>query len=195
MPATAKRPRKAAKATSKPGPIPAVMVGFMPKALRWGPRSPAGIVLGHLATGVTWELAARAAHLHPATPRRWNSRGAEALGEHEDLTTALRATPDPEARACLVFHAYAEAARGEPVINALGQIVRAGKTEWRAAAHALRVLPQASDFRERSRHEVTGEDGGPVRLDVHEDAERTILDLAEQFAAESAIDPQDPASG
>jgi hypothetical protein len=59
------------------------------------------------------------------------------------------------------------------VSNALATIARASQAEWRAAALALKVLPGARDYRETTRAEVTGADGGPVTVD----AGRVMLDL------------------
>jgi hypothetical protein len=182
----------------KPGPIPAVLRGFSynppdghpdhdyneDPGPHWRHDSPVDRVLKVLLSGAKWELAAAVAGLHESTPRAWNLRGEAIL---TDTITRVGATPDapldldgyaehaesPEDLALVAFHLAAREARALPVSNALATIARASQAEWRAAALALKVLPGARDYRETTRAEVTGADGGPVTVD----AGRVMLDL------------------
>lgn len=192
------RQRTLTDPTSRPGPKPLILRGFTytaptdpasSGAWNWTPKTPAAEVLAALAIGATWEHAASFALLHHATPRAWNARGEAALGDHPDLDHLAASGADPELVAYAAFHVAANDARSAPVVGALESIDRARRGgDWKAGAHVLKVLPQARDYRETSRHEVTGEDGEPVRVAATLGAEQAILDLAERIAAETTDD-------
>lgn len=199
------RPRRDTAGPGVPGPSPKVLIGFRydpPGAIAgttptpegmaaFAPDSPAGRLLTALAMGCTWTDASALARLHPETARQWNTRGQEALSTHESIDALHATDPVPETLAYAAFHLLAAEARAQPVGTALGQIIRASDDDWRAAAHVLKVLPQARDYREVTRHTVAGdEDGGPVAFDLGEFAAATMLDLAQQFAANPG--PPDP---
>lgn len=190
--------KRAPRARAVPGvrgPAPLVLRGFTftpptdtaPGTATWAPKSPGAEVLAALAVGASWAHAAHYAHLHEETPARWNNRGALALADHDNLDALHATNPDPETLAYAAFHVAAAEARITPVVGALDQIDRARRGgDWKAGAHQLKVLPQARDYRETTRQEVTGEDGGPVRADITIEAEQAILDLAERIATEAA---------
>lgn len=205
-----KRPRLATAGPGVPGPAPKVLLGFRyhppgtvtsttptPEGMAtFTPDSPAGRLLTALTLGCTWADASALARLHPETARQWNARGAEALDIHEDLDTLHATDPTPEAMAYAAFHLMATDARTTPVRDALGHIIRAGADEWRAAAHVLKVLPQAKDYRETSRHVVGGdEEGGPVVFDLRETAAATMLQLARGFTTPPADDDDQDEEG
>jgi len=55
------------------------------------------------------------------------------------------------------FHLAAGHARAVPILGALEEITRASTGgDWRAAAHLLRILPEARPYRPDPRVEVTG---------------------------------------
>ena len=190
-PSSPRRARRATRATSRPGPDPLVLRGFTPRPTGapdpgwWHPDSPAGQVLGALSIGASWYHASHFARLHERTAIGWNARGAELLGQHLDFESYAPTAPDDEHRAYVAFHLVAAAARVSPVAGALQTIDRARKAgDWRAAAHMLRVLPQARDYTEVSRQEIAGPDDGPVRVDVSRGAEDALLNLARRIAGE-----------
>lgn len=194
-----KRAPRARQVPGVRGPAPLVLRGFTwtpptdttPGTATWAPKSPGAEVLAALAVGASWAHAAHYAHLHEETPSRWNNRGAIALADHDNLD-ALHATgPDPETLAYAAFHVAASEARITPVVGALDQIDRARRGgDWKAGAHQLKVLPQARDYRETTRTEVTGAGGGPVDVDVRADAIREALEAFQaEGAAGAAADP------
>lgn len=196
----AKRTRKPrVRATGVPGPHPLVVRGFsynppkgepgysnaLPDGAAWTPASPAANILIVINAGGTMALAARAAGLHEATPRSWNSRGQDLLGDCPTIDDYAKVAPDLESLALAAFHVSAEAAGADIVYRSLDAIGRA--KDWRAAAHLLRVLPQAKEYRETTRAEITGANGGPIEF--VDEATRTLLALADQFADEEAGKP------
>ena len=178
-------------APGKHGPAPLVVRGFTytppasideEGAAVWTPKSPAGRLLAALAIGATWEHAADYAHLHEATGRTWNDRGKKAIGEHPSLDEYAATDPTPEDLAYAAFAVAAAEARTSPVVGALDEIDRARRRgDIKAAAMQLKHLPQAGPYRETTRTEVTGANGGPVDIDVRADAIREAL---EGFKAE-----------
>jgi hypothetical protein len=159
---------------------------WTPGTATWSHGTPARLLLDVLSVGATWEDAARYAQVADRTARAWNTAGATYLGDHDGLDSLHLTTPPLEHLALAAFHVLAAHARITPVRDALHQISTAGGQDWRAAAHLLKVLPTATEYRERTRHEVTGEDGGPI--DIVAGATETMLDLVRQFAE----DPPDP---
>jgi hypothetical protein len=190
-----KRAARKAVAEAQPGPLPRVLHGFDRKARTWTETSTVGTLLAVLSWGATWEHAAARAKIHPAQPRRWISRGETALVPTPDTILDLDDLDTPDTPddlfACAVLALEAIDRRASPVLDALETISRDSKTEWRAAALALRVLPEAKPYRETTKTELTGEDGGPVVVDHGPSTAQAILDLAGRIAAD-LTDKEDP---
>lgn len=174
----------------RPGSPSRILNGFDRAARTWGPESTAGRFLTTVSWGATLEHAAGRARIHPAQPRRWKARGEDLLIPDPetvlDLDQLDTVDVDHESFACAVFALEYAALRPATVLAALETIAREAATDWRAAALALRVHPEGKPYREVSRHEHTGEDGGPVTVDVGDEALRHLVDLAAQFAADDA---------
>lgn len=198
-----KRPARARREVQpgKHGPAPYVVRGFTwtppdgdtPGEATWSPRSPAGAVLAALAIGATWEHAAAYARLHADTAPGWNNRGTTLLGSHASLDHFAATAPTVEDLAMAAFAVAATEARGAPVVGALESIDRARKAgDLRGAVLQLKHLPQAAPYRETTRHEVTGRDGGPLEVTTEERAERLAADAALFLAGKQT---QGPAQG
>lgn len=169
-----------------PGPTPAVLQGFNRAAALtpdsdepwWTNRTPAGKVLEHRRMGATWPLASKYAGVHAATAKRWNTRGEDALGDHESLIALAATGADDETLAYAAFHIADQIAEAHPVLSDLEAISRATGTEWRAALARIKILPQSKhDYAEVTKTEVSGPDGGPMALEMTQRIEG-LLELA-----------------
>lgn len=178
------RQRKAAR----PGPLPLVLKGFHRGRLEWDGRCPANIVLAALRAGATWELAAKTAKLNQATPREWNTRGAEVLASLPDEGAELADDTPDETVAYLLFHLEAESARVGTVVAALSAIDRAARQtkDQRLAVTAAELIlkrhPDAKPYRPDPRLELTGPEGGPIPVTVRDEAKSKLEQMAARLA-------------
>lgn len=176
---------------SKPGPTPIVLTGFTWDATTntatWAPDTPAKRVLDALSIGASWAHAATYARLNQATPRQWNTRGRSAFANFDGIDSFAATDPDQETLAYVAFHVLASAARGAPVVGALEQIDRARRAgDWKAAAHMLKILPGAKDYRPTL--EVSGPDGEAIPVEVRA---ANIAAAARSYQGDTAPDEAD----
>jgi hypothetical protein len=187
---TTKRARQ--RVASRPGPLPLVLKGFNRRTLEWDGKVPAAIVLAALRAGATWDLAAKTAKLNQATPREWNTRGAEVLASLPDEGAELADDVPDETVAYLLFHLEAESARVGTVIAALSAIDRAARQtkDQRLAVTAAELIlkrhPDAKPYRPDPRLELTGPEGGPIPVTLRDEAKAKLEQMAERLAANAA---------
>lgn len=175
------------RAAARPGPLPLVLTGFNRATLTWASKSPALKVLSALRAGATWELAARTAKLNQATPREWNTRGADVLANLPNEGATLADDVPDETVAYLAFHLEAEAARVGTVVGALRTIDRASRRgDVRAATEVLKRHPDAKPYRPDPRLELTGPEGGPIPVTVRDEAAAKLGKMADRLAEQHA---------
>lgn len=175
--------RRRQRAEGRPGPLPLVLQGFDRATCTWRSKSPALKVLSALRAGATWELAAATAKVNQATPREWNTRGAEVVKALPDEGATLADDVPDETVAYLAFHLEAEAAKIGTVVGALRTIDRASrKGDVRAATEVLKRHPDAKPYRPDPRLELTGPEGGPIPVSVRDKARESLAKMAERLA-------------
>lgn len=192
---TARAPRRARqRAAGRPGPLPLVLQGFNRATLSWSRGSKPHVVLRALRAGATWELAARVARLHQATPREWNTRGAEVLAQLPTEGADLDPKTPDETVAYLVFHLDAEAAKVGSVMTALHTIARASRQgNVTAATEVLKRHPDAKPYRPDPRLELTGPEGGPIPISVRDEAKAKLEQMAQRLNDNEAATAPTPA--
>jgi transposase len=128
-----------------------------------------------LRNGAYIEHAAQAAGINPSTYHLWMDRGRT---ERDRRRAGLKA--DSNETKYLEFLEAVEKAQSEAAVDLLGEIANHARNgTWQAAAWILeRKFPRQWGRFDRS--EVTGAEGGPVRLDVStEDLERKVQRILE----------------
>jgi len=131
-----------------------------------------------LKTGTVIEDAAAYTGISERVVYKWLTRGRE---EVDRQTAFPDSDPNPEEEIYVQFMQEVEKARASARLRAIGVIQRAAaEGTWQAAAWYLeRSAPK--NWARQTKHEVTGSEGGPVRLDVStEDLERKIAKITEQ---------------
>lgn len=136
-------------------------------------------LIKHLTDGVPMKYAAPASGVSDMTVSRWMKRGNKAL-EAEQQGQVL----DDTERAYAVFALNVENARSQSIANRVKDVVTAGsKGNWQASAWYLeRQLPQ--DFGKTERHEVTGQEGGPIQIgqaEVITEAQRIVQESMKEL--------------
>jgi hypothetical protein len=128
-----------------------------------------------LRNGAYIDHAAQAAGISTRTYHGWMERGRT---ERDRINAGLASDPD-EAPFVQFLHSV-ERAQSEAAVDLLGEIANHARNgTWQAAAWILeRKFPRQWGRFDRS--EVTGAEGGPVRLDVStEDLERKVQRILE----------------
>jgi hypothetical protein len=128
-----------------------------------------------LRNGAYIDHAAQAAGISTRTYHGWMERGRT---ERDRINAGLAPDPD-EAPFVQLLHSV-ERAQSEAAVDLLGEIANHARNgTWQAAAWILeRKFPRQWGRFDRS--EVTGAEGGPVRLDVStEDLERKVQRILE----------------
>lgn len=135
-------------------------------------------ILDALKTGTVIEDAAAYAGVSERVIYKWLTRGREEISRREAFPDADN---PPEEEVFVRFVQEVEKARAAARIRAIGIIQRAAaEGTWQAAAWYLeRSAPKT--WSRQTKHEVTGTEGGPVRVDVStDDLERKIARITEQ---------------
>ena len=186
QPMTKKQPKRPNRL---PGPAPIVLEGFTltDNEPSWTPGTRPHRALAALGIGASWDHAAAYAELHRDTPRLWNNRGQTLLAKHESFAAYLDTDPDHESIAYVAFYFAAQRARQAPVTGALEQIDRARRAgDWKAAAHMLKILPGAKEFRPTL--EVSGPDGDAIPVEVRA---ANIAAAARSYQSDDVDDGED----
>lgn len=117
--------------------------------------------LDALALGMTQTLAAEAACVDRNTPDDWCKR-------------------DPE------YAAKVEAAKGSRLMRHFGTVTKAAQAgDWRASVWLLSILHP--DQCGKQRLEVTGKDGGPVRIATVDDLQTASDDALRSLVAAASV--------
>lgn len=131
-----------------------------------------------LKTGTVIEDAAAYNGISERVVYKWMQRGREEINRQ----TAYPEQPEPPEEQIFVrFVQEVEKARAAARLRAIAQIQRAAADgTWQAAAWYLeRSAPK--QWARQTKHEVTGNEGGPLRVDVStDDLERKIAKVLEQ---------------
>jgi hypothetical protein len=135
-------------------------------------------IIDALKSGTVIEDAAAYVGVSERTVYRWLARGRDEISRRE----AFPETDNPaEEDRYVNFCQEVEKARAAARLRAVGVIQRAAaEGTWQAAAWYLeRSAPK--QWARQTKHEVTGNEGGPVRIDVStDDLERKIARITEQ---------------
>jgi hypothetical protein len=131
-----------------------------------------------ISAGNYVDTAAGAAGVHKSTFYLWLDRG---QSERDRLTATPGADPDPDEAPFLDFLNAIEKAQNEAEARNVAIIQRAAVTgTWQAAAWWLERT-RSKKYARMEKTEVTGTDGGAVRVDVStEDLERKIVKILEK---------------
>ena len=105
-----------------------------------------GLIVDGINAGLTFRLTCARVGVHPGTFYRWLETGEKAkTGRYREFYDAV------------------ERAKADSALRLVSQITLQAPTDWRAAAFMLeRRFPD--DYGKRT--EVTGKDGGPVKVDT-----------------------------
>lgn len=123
------------------------------------------------------ETAAGAAGIHKTTFYNWLDRG---QNERDRLRANPDAEPDVDESIFLDFLNAIEKARHEAEARNVAIIQKAAISTWQAAAWYLERT-QPKKFARMEKAEITGADGGAVRVDVStEDLERKVQKILEK---------------
>jgi hypothetical protein len=117
------------------------------------------------STGCGVETAAAIVEVAAATLWKWQARGKEWIDEHAPEADGEPVEIPEAERPYVKFVEGLKKARGEAEVFHLRNIKAHTFANWQASAWYLeRVRPER--YGRRSRHEVTGEGGGPVKHEV-----------------------------
>lgn len=142
-----------------------------------------------MLVGATMEVAADAAGIGTSTLYAWLARAREVRSELEAGAKPSSITKADKGR--LELLEAVEKARATDEVNRLRRISAAAEDDWKADAWMLeRSRPQR--YARVSRHEVMGQDGGPIAVDTtpRQMLAEKLAEMAERMA--DAPTPDDP---
>lgn len=138
-------------------------------------------IVEFIAGGNYVETAVAAAGISKATYYNWIDRG---QSERDRLKANPEAEPDQDETIFLEFLDAIEKAQAEAEARNVAIIQKAAFSTWQAAAWWLERT-RAKKYARMEKTELTGSDGGAVRLDVStEDLERKVSKILEKRDSE-----------
>ena len=128
-----------------------------------------GLIVDGISAGLTYQLSCERAGIFPSTFYAWLERGElQATGRYKEFSEAITR------------------AKADSALRLVSQITLAAPKDWRAAAFMLeRRFPD--DYGKRT--ELTGKDGGPVKVDTSADA-AWLLDYLRGLPERSGETPE-----